>query len=436
MIVYTVREGDTLFHIAAKYGVSAQELQDDNALPDPIHLTPGQAVVIVKGQAYHIVRAEDTLSGIAERYGISRRALWQRNPALLGEDHLIPGQRLKLRFPLPTGGSLRVSASAGVDVGREDLCRTLPYLSDLSLRGYCCTWDGRILAPKTRHELLLLAEYGVAAFLQLGAPDTGAAFDGESAARLLRDAAARCTLRQELCSMLACGCYAGVDVAFCDSSRQGLRACICLVRLLRRAMGERAGVVRVLLTPPQDGRAATFDGAYCRALGRVADAVFLADLDAAGKDGRHALRHFLGEACEEGGAYLSIPLPYGGCEEMRCSHTGQVQTRKISTPLALATARLHGAHLQYDDASLKTHFSYQTSGCEGWPCRHRVDFTDARGVCAVLNAVAEYRVGGVYLPDIAQCAAPLQTALCAEFCVAELEIGKPTKAVAAHPSHA
>lgn len=97
---YTVQKGDTLSGIAAKYGVSWQTLQALNGLADPNKIYPGQVLKVPgagnapAGQSY-TVKSGDTLSGIAAKFGTSWQHLAQINN-LSNPNLIYPGQVLKV----------------------------------------------------------------------------------------------------------------------------------------------------------------------------------------------------------------------------------------------------------------------------------------------------------------------------------------------------
>jgi LysM repeat protein len=95
---YTVKSGDTLSGIAARFGTTWQELQRINRIPDPNKIYPGQ-VLTLPGPApaarTYTVKAGDTLSGIAARNGTAWQTLARINQ--LANPNLIhPGQVLRL----------------------------------------------------------------------------------------------------------------------------------------------------------------------------------------------------------------------------------------------------------------------------------------------------------------------------------------------------
>lgn len=97
---YTVRSGDTLSSIAAKFNTSYQALASLNNISNPNLIFAGQ-VLRVNGSAntasaYYTVRTGDTLSSIASRYGVSYQILASLN-GLSNANLIFPGQILKIR---------------------------------------------------------------------------------------------------------------------------------------------------------------------------------------------------------------------------------------------------------------------------------------------------------------------------------------------------
>jgi len=95
----TVKSGETLSDIAARYGVSINSLMRLNGLRDSDFVQAGQRLripgTVSAGSGRHTVRSGDTLSGIAAQYRVSERQLIVLN-ALPSADHVEIGQTLKL----------------------------------------------------------------------------------------------------------------------------------------------------------------------------------------------------------------------------------------------------------------------------------------------------------------------------------------------------
>lgn len=101
---YTVRSGDTLSSIAARYGTTYQMLAAINGIADPNKIYPGQVLRLSGavnsapaggGAGNYTVVAGDTLSGIAQRYNTTWQALQAMN-GLANPNLIKVGQVLKV----------------------------------------------------------------------------------------------------------------------------------------------------------------------------------------------------------------------------------------------------------------------------------------------------------------------------------------------------
>jgi LysM repeat protein len=123
---YSVQQGDTVSGIAARYGLSAQEVLVRNGLGWNTIIHPGQTLHLAStpavaapvraaapsGAVYH-VKQGDTVSGIAARVGVSTSAMLGANSLSLGSI-IQPGQAL--RVPAPAAAPVTAapaSAKAG-----------------------------------------------------------------------------------------------------------------------------------------------------------------------------------------------------------------------------------------------------------------------------------------------------------------------------------
>jgi len=98
----TVRSGETLSDIAARYDVSLDSLMRLNGIKDPDHveigsrlMVPGQAAAATAGPGRHRVSEGETLGEIAVKYQVSSRDLIALN-GLRNADHVELGETLKL----------------------------------------------------------------------------------------------------------------------------------------------------------------------------------------------------------------------------------------------------------------------------------------------------------------------------------------------------
>jgi membrane-bound lytic murein transglycosylase D len=122
--VHTVRRGETLATIAARYGTSVDDLREANNIRNPHRISVGTQLTVpgAKGAAlidqdepsgrrrsarrpsmtvsrdasYHVVRRGETLSSISRAYGIPLRTLMSLN-GMTERSVIMPGARLALR---------------------------------------------------------------------------------------------------------------------------------------------------------------------------------------------------------------------------------------------------------------------------------------------------------------------------------------------------
>ncbi len=119
---YKVQNGDSLYLIAQKYGVSVAALQSANGLSGA-SLWVGQSLKIPlsangstgSGSSNYTVKSGDTLYLIAQRYGITVDALRQANG--LWSDSLSLGQSLTI----PSGSSSSGSSGSSGNISQSDL---------------------------------------------------------------------------------------------------------------------------------------------------------------------------------------------------------------------------------------------------------------------------------------------------------------------------
>lgn len=97
---YTVKSGDTLSSIAAKFNTSYQALASLNGISNPNLIYVGQVLRIngsaSTGSVYYTVRVGDNLSAIASRYGTSYQSIAALN-GLANPNLIYAGQTLKIK---------------------------------------------------------------------------------------------------------------------------------------------------------------------------------------------------------------------------------------------------------------------------------------------------------------------------------------------------
>ncbi len=99
---YTVKKGDTLAEIAARFGTTVNVIVKANPqIKDPNQITPGQTITVPTpsgGRNYikYTVRRGDTLTSIARRHGIGINAILSINPQISNPNLIYTGQVINI----------------------------------------------------------------------------------------------------------------------------------------------------------------------------------------------------------------------------------------------------------------------------------------------------------------------------------------------------
>ncbi|HLH47174.1 MAG TPA: LysM peptidoglycan-binding domain-containing protein [Acidimicrobiales bacterium] len=124
--LYTIRVGDTLGSVAARFGTTVSALASANRISDPNLILAGQQLVIpgagsgraVPSAGTYTVRSGDTLAKIADRFGTTVSALASLNH-LSDPNFIYVGEELRIDGSSSSGGGQTTSAPGGDYTVRE-----------------------------------------------------------------------------------------------------------------------------------------------------------------------------------------------------------------------------------------------------------------------------------------------------------------------------
>ena len=120
----TVREGDSLYDIAARYRVPPTSIISDNQIGPPYIVGAGQ-VLRITPQRFHIVGPADSIHSISQRYAVSQYQLATAN-GLEEPFELTVGQRLILPASLDFSVLDAVPDAASAQVAALSAPKTVP----------------------------------------------------------------------------------------------------------------------------------------------------------------------------------------------------------------------------------------------------------------------------------------------------------------------
>jgi len=398
--IHVVRPGESLYGIALQYGVSMSQLINDNQLPDPSRLVPGQTLVIQYPAALHTVQPGESLSSISAMHDITVRELLRNNPVLRGESTLYPGQTLVLSYQQEKLGTLSVNGYAYPNVDRGLLQRTLPYLTELTPFTYGFTPEGQLVDLNDQPLIDAALQLDVRPLLHLSTLTEEGGFSNELAHTLLNDEALQETLITQLLDTISRKGYRGLDVDFEYVYGSDADAYARFISRLHEALSPLGLPLIVALAPKvfadQPGR--LYEGHNYAMLAQAADFVLLMTYEwgytygppmavAPVRNVRQVLDYAMTEMPPEK-VYLGIPN-YG--YDWLLPYRPGSRATSISNQYAVELAARNNVSIRYDTSAQSPWFRYTApNGRE-----HEVWFEDARSIRAKLELAREYGLHGV-----------------------------------------
>lgn len=399
-MIYVVKEGDTIDSISSQFGISRSRLIYDNQIYAGRVVT-GQALLILEPSIVHTVEAGDTLTSIAREYGISVQSLVRKNPYLLNEMNLMPGDVLTVEYTQEKLGSLNVTGYAYPYISTETLREALLYLDELLIFSYGFTTSGTLIPPAMEEPLIEQAlEFGVDPMLVLTPFAETGSFNNQLVKAVSEDLSMQQTLIENLVQTVQQKGYAGVDVDFeyiLPEDREGYAA---FVGNLRERMNTLGYKVSVALAPKisSEQEGLLYEGMDYALLGANANTVFLMTYEWGYTYGppmavapinkvRQVLDYAVTQIPVEK-IYMGIPnyaydwpLPY---------ERGVTRATSIGNVEAVEIADRNGVQIQFDETAMSPFFNYTLDGVE-----HEVWFEDVRSIDVKLRTAKEYGFSGV-----------------------------------------
>lgn len=413
MVIYVIEQGDTVYSIAAEYGVPPSLIITDNAIPSPDTITPGQAILIRQPTETYVVKDGDTLSSIATTFGITIYELYRNNPILDGKANVYPGELLVIRGEAPTGGTIFTNGYIYPFVDTDTLRRTLPYLSYLTLFTYGINRDGTLIPPgasegippEKETEIIALArEYGVTPIMLLSTLTAEGVFSNELADYIFSNPDVEAAVIRNVVDTVISRGYGGVDLDFEYIGGDLADNYVNFVRNVNNALDARGDYVTLVALAPKSSATQPgllYEGHRYGELAEAADAALLMTYEWGYTYGppmavapidqvRRVVDYAMTEMTPDK-AILGIPnygydwtLPYVRGESM---------ARSLSNTDAVEKAVAAGARIMFDELAQAPFYSYYSNE-NGSPKEHVVWFEDPRSVRAKLSLIEEYGLVG------------------------------------------
>ncbi|SJZ90898.1 glycoside hydrolase family 18 protein [Garciella nitratireducens] len=402
MEIHVVQSGETIFTIAAAYGVDPQRILDINQIQHLPYLVPGQALIIPITESLYTVQQGDSLWSIAKEFNINLQELIDLNN--IQNPHLIyPGMVLKIPIGDPVKfGTIQTNAYIN-PIGNEQDIQQIhsveAYLTYLSPFSYQIKEDGTLTDPQDDLVLQAAKDHGIAPLMVLTNFKDGN-FDTGLAHTVLSDEGMQDILIKNLLEVLERKNYYGLNIDFERvASEDRERYNEFLKKVVGKLKPKEYPVSTALAPKPYEIEQGEWHGAHdYQAHGEIVDFVVIMTYEYGWAGGQpmavsplNEVRSVLDYATSvipSEKIMMGIPL-YGYDWTLPYTPEGD-WAAAISPQYALQLATKYGAVIEYDYVMQSPYFYYWDNGVQ-----HEVWFEDARSIQAKLYLVDEYGLKGV-----------------------------------------
>lgn len=400
MVIYVVREGDSVYSIAKMFGVDPNIIIADNELADPNSLVVGQTLVIFTDRLNYTIGNRDRISNLLNQFNITFEDLIRLNPNLTNPNAIFAGENLVIPIVNNPLGPMEVNGYAFANITDEVLDKTLPHLTYLSIFSYQVRTDGSVMAPPGVDRLLAKArQYNVAPLMVITNIDEEGGFSSELVAELFESEEAQENLINNILQTLNENNYYGVNVDFEYVFAENRDDYSNFLRRLTEVMHNNGYIVTSAVAPKisDDMPGILYEGHDYVAIGEIVDRVIIMTyewgytygppLAVAPLDRVEEVLEYAVTVIPRDKILMGIPN-YG--YDWNLPYVPGTAARVVTNTGAVDLARNVGAFIQFDEPAQSPYFTYWTSTGE-----HIVWFEDARSIDAKLRLAFDYGLAGV-----------------------------------------
>lgn len=402
MDIHVVKQGDSLYSIARRYGVSADEIYRANELNDIPFLVVGQALVIPTQETSYTVAPGDTLFSIARRFGTTTGNIIALN-AIANPDALTPGTVLRIPVRAKNYGFIEVNGyiePSTPEAEAQTVREVGEYLTYLSPFSYQVRADGSLKPINDAAMLAAAREHRVAPLLVITNFGTGT-FDTELVDAILNNTAVQDTLINNMIQTMRAKGYYGVNIDFERISPENRERYNDFLRRVVAALHPLGFVVSTALAPKNSAyQTGTWHGAHdYKAHGEIVDFVIIMTYEWGWSGGppyavapvdlvEEVLRYAVSVIPSR---KILMGMPLYGYDWMLPFMPGGKWAKRLSPQDAVKLAAQVGATISYNEQTQAPTFKYYDSNS----VQHEVWFEDARSIRAKLLLVNKYDLRGV-----------------------------------------
>ncbi len=400
MVIHTVQSGDTVWQLARQYGVASSRIISDNGIKNPQNLPIGQALVILIPELVYTVKPGDTLESIAAKFAVPEIELLQNNPALIFSSYLTVGQTVVIHFQEQKRREIFINGYAYPYIHRNILRRSLPYLTYLTIFGYGFTEEGDLIPVDDQAMINLAYEYRVAPVMLLSSITEDGNFSGQRASLLFRDIPLQDKLLDQIVAVMKEKGYLGLDIDFEYVAPEDAGNFQNFLRRSIERMHAEGFFVNVDLAPKSSAGQAglLYESHDYAAIGALADTVLLMTYEWGYTYGppmavaplnqvRRVIEYGVSAIPPE---KIMMGVPNYGYDWILPFERGITRATAIGNEYAVEIAQKNNVPIQFDQTAYSPTFDYW--GTNGR--KHVVWFEDVRSIEGKFDLMDEFSLRG------------------------------------------
>lgn len=403
MIIHTVSTGDTLSKTADNYGVTVSLINELNGLDTLPYLVPGQALIILIPKTVHTVKSGESLFSIADEYGTDTVKLLQKNPSLIKNTEIYPGQKIIIEYEDEENQKINIYGFVYPNVRESVLRRALPYVSACAVFGYGLRADGSLIDIDDEAVIRLCLEYKAAPYMLLTSLSEDGNFDSGIASKVFNDSSLQNRVIENILSVMKRKGYLGLDLDFEYVNSEDRNAYIGFVQNITRQLNQNGFDVNVDLAPKTSDSqpGSLYEGHSYADLGNAANTVMLMTYEWGYTYGPPMavapigpVRSVVSYAVRKiDNGKILMGIPNYGYDWQLPFEKGKTRARGIGNMQAVMLAAQYGAEIQFDTEAQTPYFEYFAPNGS----KHVVWFEDVRSIRAKYGIIDEFSLlGGGY----------------------------------------
>ncbi|MDR0983511.1 MAG: LysM peptidoglycan-binding domain-containing protein [Ruminococcus sp.] len=397
MYIHIVKKGDTLYKIAAQYGVSIGKLSNDNGIRNPDKLAVGQAILIIIPTVVHIVKPGDNLFSISKLYGVTTNTLYMNNPSLVSRDVIFPGEVLTILCSPNKIRSINTLSFAYPNANKDILYHILPYLTRLSVFGYTYNNIG-VLNPLDDEEIIAdCRKFNVEPVLLVSNIDKSGSFSREQASLVINNPEYSENMSKSGDVVIREKGYRGVDFDFENIAPDDRYPYIEFIKYHADHVHNISDFIHIDL-PPKASREDYIAYDYIQ-LGQIVDCVLIMTYEwgysksepmavAPINKVREVIKYTTEVILRQ---KVFMGLPNYGYDWTLPYVKGKTTAKSISNLAATELAAEKNAEIKYDETAQTPYFRYKDERGQ----THEVWFEDVRSILKKFELMDEYDLKGV-----------------------------------------